>query len=93
MRSTPVGMRACVYVDLSKVCLFFTSFIGFMCTLRAFSLSGFQRVFYCRFSRNGFNEGSGGMGFWIWLVGFEGNEGRGCVGCEALGRAVVHEGA
>ena len=55
MRSTPVGMRACVCVDLSKVCLFYqscqaygyASFIGFMvytCSLRAFPLSGFLRV-------------------------------------------------
>ena len=32
------------------------------------------------------------MGFCIWLVGLEGNEGRGCVGWEVLSRAVVHEG-
>jgi len=57
--------------------------MGYMCSL---CLSGFRQVSYC----GGFIEGSGDMGFWIWLVGFEGNEGSGCVSCEA-GKGVCLE--
>ena len=79
MRSTPVGMRACVCVDLSKVCLFYRS-----CQAYGYVFHGFHGSYVCFFAcfflRQVSSAGQQGYGF-LCLVGggLRGNEERGCV--------------
>ena len=98
MRSTPVGMRACECVDLSKVCLFrrscraygYASFIGFMvymCSCVLFPYQVFSELVISFLSQGLLQRFNRNMGIWIWFVGvyIEGNVGRG----EVLRRAVI----
>ena len=92
----PVGMRACVCVDLSEVCPFYrscqaygyASFIGFM--VYVFFACFFLKVFseFVLFPTAGCSRRvlMRATGIWVFGFGWSGFE-----GCEVLSRAVVYE--